>query len=92
MLSEEIKKKLLAMATEARKSAYAPYSKDFKVGAAVLTEEGKIFTGCNVENASFGATMCAERVAVFKAVSEGHRQIRAVAIIAETSLIRLSGG
>jgi len=72
------------MAIESREYAYAPYSGGFKVGAAVLTQDGKIFTGCNVENASFGATVCAERVAVFKAISEGYRQIRAVAIAAES--------
>jgi len=72
------------MVIESREYAYAPYS-DFKVGAVVLTEEGKTFTGCNVENASFGATVCAERVAVFKAISEGYRQIRAIAVAAESS-------
>ena len=82
MLSEDLKNKLLLAATEAREQAYAPYSGGFKVGAAVLTEEGEIFSGCNVENASFGVTVCAERVAVFKAISKGHRKIQAVAIVA----------
>lgn len=84
MLSEDLKNRLLLAASKAREQAYAPYSKGFKVGAAVLTEEGEIFSGCNVENASFGATMCAERVAIFKAVSKGHRKIQAVAVVAES--------
>jgi cytidine deaminase len=83
MLNQDVKGRLLAMASEAREHAYAPYSNDFKVGAAVLTEDGSIFCGCNIENASFGATICAERVAVFKAVCEGHRNIRALAVIAD---------
>ena len=62
--------------------AYAPYS-NFPVGAAVLTADGRIFTGCNIENASFGATICAERVAIFTAVAAGQRQIKALAVIAE---------
>lgn len=60
----------MKLAKKALENAYAPYS-DFKVGAAVLTKKGNVFTGCNIENASYGLTMCAERVAVFKAVSEG---------------------
>ena len=83
MLTPELGKTLLDEARNAREQAYAPYSGNFKVGAAVLTEEGAIFSGCNVENASFGATICAERVAVFKAIAAGHRRIAAVAIIAE---------
>jgi len=63
-------KKLIKEAEKARKRAYTPYSR-FKVGAAVLSADGKIFTGCNIENASFGMSVCAERVAIFKAVSEG---------------------
>ena len=74
-------KKLLAAAQAARWHAYAPYSK-FRVGAALLTAEGKIFTGCNVENASYGLTICAERVAVTKAISAGYRKFQAIAIVA----------
>lgn len=72
--------KLVKAGAQARKSAYAPYSK-FNVGAAVLTDDGRIYTGCNVENASYPLTCCAERVAVYKAVSEGARNIIAVAVI-----------
>lgn len=71
---------LLEAAYEARKYAYTPYS-HFQVGAALLTESGRIYTGCNVENASFGATNCAERTAFFKAVSEGERRFSAIAIV-----------
>ncbi|MDD3839105.1 MAG: cytidine deaminase [Clostridia bacterium] len=74
---------LIKMANEARKSSYSPYS-NFKVGAAVLTSNGNIYTGCNVENASFGATNCAERTAIYKAVSEGEREIRAIAIVGDS--------
>ena len=72
---------LLQKAAQAGKLAYAPYS-NYQVGAALLTESGEIFVGCNVENASFGLTICAERTAVFKAVSEGHTQFCALAISA----------
>lgn len=72
--------KLVSQALQARKNSYSPYSK-FKVGAAVLTEDGKIYTGCNIENASYGATNCAERTAIFKAVSEGYKTIKAIAIV-----------
>lgn len=71
---------LLAAAIEARKNAYVPYS-HFAVGAALLTSEGKIYTGCNIENAAFGPTVCGERTAFFKAVSEGERSFAAVAIV-----------
>ena len=70
-------------AVMAREHAFAPFSK-FKVGAAVEDSEGRIHTGCNVENATYGLTICAERVAVFKAVSEGVRQFRRVAVAADT--------
>ncbi|MGB9840495.1 cytidine deaminase [Thermovenabulum sp.] len=73
---------LISKALEAKDKAYAPYSK-FKVGAAILTKEGKIYTGCNIENASFGLTVCAERVALFKALSEGERRIETLAVIAD---------
>ena len=72
---------LLDQAAAARERAYAPYS-HFPVGAAVLTNSGEVYTGCNVENASYGATCCAERVALFKAISEGHKEIRAIAVVA----------
>ena len=73
---------LLAAAREARKQAYTPYSR-YNVGAALLGKDGKIYTGCNVENASFGLTNCAERTAIFKAVSEGQRAFDAIAIAAD---------
>lgn len=72
-------RKLLLMACEARKHAYAPYSQ-FTVGAALWTAGGKIYTGCNVENASYGASICAERTAILKAVSEGERDFLKIAI------------
>ena len=73
-------KKLIKAALEARKKAYTPYS-HYQVGAALLTEDDEIITGCNIENASYGATCCAERTAVFKAVSEGKRKISSIAIV-----------
>ncbi len=80
---ESLRQQLLDAARGAREAAYAPYS-NFKVGAAVLTATGEIFTGCNVENASFGATLCAERVAIFTAVAAGHRGFTVLAVIADT--------
>jgi cytidine deaminase len=74
---------LVDAARAARESALAPYSK-LKVGAALETADGRIVTGCNVESATYGLTMCAERVAVFKAVSEGHHAFSRIAIVAET--------
>ena len=74
---------LLNAALAAREHAHAPFSK-FKVGAALEDSDGRIHTGCNVENATYGLTLCAERVAVFKAISEGARQFRRVAIAADT--------
>ena len=78
-VSDDVKEKLITAARNMTKISYAPYS-HFHVGAALLCDDGTIFTGCNVENASFGATNCAERTAVFKAVSEGHTHFRAIAI------------
>ncbi len=71
---------LIRTAMEARKQAYAPYSK-YRVGAALLTKNGEVIGGCNIENASYGATNCAERTAFFKAVSEGKKNFAAIAII-----------
>jgi cytidine deaminase len=79
-MEENIKRHLIEEAKKAMQHAYAPYS-HFKVGAAVLTTNGKIYTGCNVENASYGATNCAERTAIFKAVSEGETTFSAIAIV-----------
>lgn len=73
-------KELIQSAIAARKKAYVPYSQ-YAVGAAVLTGDDRIYTGCNIENASYGATNCAERTAIFKAVSEGHTKIKAVAVV-----------
>ena len=77
---------LLDAALAARENAFAPYSK-FRVGAAIEDTEGRIHTGCNVENATYGLTVCAERVAVFKAMSEGVRKFRRVAIAADTDAL-----
>jgi cytidine deaminase len=73
---------LIGRAKEARQSAHAPYSK-FEVGAALLTTDGRVFTGCNIENSTYGLTMCAERVAIFKAVSEGAREFLKMAVVAD---------
>jgi cytidine deaminase len=82
-LPEETIVQLVRAAEAARTFAYAPYSK-FRVGAAVLSADGRLFTGCNVENASYGLTVCAERTAVFRAVSEGETGFDAVAICTDT--------
>jgi cytidine deaminase len=76
------KRRVIAAAIEARKHAVAPYS-GFQVGAALLTDKGRIFCGANVESASYGLTCCAERVALFKALTEGERGFRAMAVVAE---------
>ncbi len=75
-------RELIQRALEAQKMAYVPYS-EFPVGAAVLTTSGKVYTGCNIENASFGATNCAERTALFKAISEGEKEFDIIAIVGD---------
>ena len=75
--------RLVAAARQARRRAQANYS-GFKVGAALETADGTIITGCNIENATYGLTMCAERVAMFKALSEGHRTFRRIVVVADT--------
>jgi cytidine deaminase len=74
---------LVTAAKEARENSYAPYS-DFRVGAAIETDDGEIYTGCNVESASYGLTVCAERVAIWKAISEGKHKIKNIAVVADT--------
>lgn len=81
-LDEGMRERLIEAAQHARQWAYAPYS-NYKVGAALLTASGKIYEGINIENVGFSPTVCAERVAVFKAVSEGERQFVAIAVAAE---------
>jgi cytidine deaminase len=83
-------RKLIAAAMAARRHAHAPYSK-FRVGAALLTKSGNVYTGVNVENASYGLTNCAERVAVGKAVSEGHRKFQAIAVAAPSTSLSPCG-
>jgi len=75
---------LIEAARAARERAFAPYSK-FKVGAALETADGTVVTGCNIENSTYGLTVCAERVALLKAVSEGHRAFRRIAVVADTA-------
>ncbi|MDU2334710.1 cytidine deaminase [Veillonella sp.] len=75
--------KLMDCAIKARENAYSPYS-HFAVGAALLCEDGALYEGCNIENASYGLTNCAERTAIFKAVSEGHIKFKALAVVADT--------
>jgi cytidine deaminase len=79
MLTDEERARLVEAAVEARRWAYAPYS-NYPVGAALLTDSGRVYEGINVENAAYPASMCAERVAVFKAISEGERNFTAIAV------------
>jgi cytidine deaminase len=76
-------KELIEAARNVRENAYAPFS-EFKVGSAIVTDDGDIVTGCNVESASYGLTVCAERVAIWKAISQGKRKIRRIAVVADT--------
>jgi cytidine deaminase len=80
ILSEMERKTLIELANEARRRAYAPYS-NYQVGAALRTRSGRIYTGCNVENAAYPTSMCAERVAIFKAVSEGEKEFDVIAVV-----------
>jgi len=80
MLTKELEQKLMRTAIEYRKRSYSPYS-GFQVGAALLSADGEIFGGCNIENAAFGPTNCAERTALFKAVSEGVKEFTAIAVV-----------
>ena len=77
---------LIDAARQARERAHAPFSQ-FKVGAAVEDETGRIFTGCNIENATYGLTLCAERLAVFKAISEGAAKLKRIAVVAATDVL-----
>ncbi len=79
-LTNELRTRLIELAMEARKKAYAPYS-NYQVGAALVTPSGRFFTGCNVENAAYPTGICAERVAIFKAVSEGEHELAALAVV-----------
>ncbi|MBU5438253.1 cytidine deaminase [Tissierella sp. MSJ-40] len=78
------KKALIRKALDAQKMAYVPYS-NFHVGAALLTEDDEIFTGCNIEISSYSPTICAERTAIFKAISEGHQKVKAIAIVGDAN-------
>ncbi|MEJ5202026.1 MAG: cytidine deaminase [Anaerolineales bacterium] len=90
VLTSELKQELLERAAEARRWAYAPYS-NYPVGAALLAESGKIYTGVNVENVAYPHTVCAERVAVFKAVSEGERHFTAIAVVTVNAKVPCGG-
>jgi cytidine deaminase len=79
-LTDHERQSLIDLANEARRRAYAPYS-NYQVGAALRTKSGRIFTGCNVENAAYPHCMCAERVAIFKAVSEGEKEFEVIAVV-----------
>ena len=81
-MEREMTQKLYETAKEAAKNAFAPFS-NFHVGAALLASDGRIFTGCNVENSSYGATICAERTALVKAISEGSRDFTAIAVVSQ---------
>ena len=82
-LTNEEKQSLIHLADEARRRAYVPYS-NYRVGAALRTKSGRIFTGVNIENAAYPTTMCAERVAIFKAVSEGEKEFEVIAVVTDS--------
>jgi len=82
MLTDEMRKHLIQAAIEVRQNAYVPYSK-YPVGAVLLTKSGKFYYGVNIENAAYPTTICAERVAIFKAVSEGEKEIEAIAVVTD---------
>lgn len=84
MIDKKCEEELLEEAIKAREFSYSPYS-NFKVGAVVKTKSGKIYSGCNIENSSFSPTICAERVAIFKAISEGELEFDAIAIVCNST-------
>ena len=90
IVNPEQRQLLVAAAISARQMAYAPYSK-YKVGAAVLSTSGKVFSGANVENAAYPTSMCAERVAIFKAVSEGEKEFSAIAVVTSNAGMSCGG-
>ncbi|MTI95659.1 MAG: cytidine deaminase [Firmicutes bacterium] len=83
MTKGDYHQRLVGAALKAREQAYVPYSM-YRVGAAVLTRSGKIYSGCNIENSSYGLTVCAERTAIFKAISEGEQEFKAIAVAVDT--------
>lgn len=83
-MEKEIMKKLIELAKKAQKHSYSPYSK-YPVGASVVGQSGKIYTGTNIENASFGLSICAERVAIFKAISNGEKSVKDVCVVAKSA-------
>ncbi len=85
-MSEEVFQPLIEAALQARSQSIAPFS-SFQVGAAVRAESGKVYTGCNIESASYGLTVCAERVAIWKALSEGERHFTELAVVADTETL-----
>lgn len=82
ILTNEEKQSLIDLANEARRRAYVPYS-NYRVGSALRTKSGRIFTGVNIENAAYPTTMCAERVAIFKAISEGEKEFEAISVVTD---------
>lgn len=81
-METEENEKLMSLAEKAKENSYSPYSK-FRVGAALITNDGKIYTGCNIENSSYGGTICAERTALLKAVSEGEKTFKKLAVASD---------